>query len=184
MYLNKLKITSTLTICKILILIGGMAWGMTIMFMIFAVMLAFKDPHNMAVYFVACAMALLMLGGISSGLTFPPLILMRRMYRAEKYNRIFEEDTDGMVSYEVFSRLTGFSGKRVRDDIRILTGKNFLRNVTYGWEGAMVIMRPETAGDFISVECPNCGAPVPMRTNGGARCQHCGTYMRSESAGA
>ena len=183
MYLNKLKIASTMAICKMLILIGGIVWFITILFMIFTVILAFEEPDKGYVYFVAGAMALLLFGGIASALTFPPISLMRRMYRAEKYNRIFEEDTDGMVSYEVFSRLTGFSGRRVRDDIRILTGKNILRNITYGWEGAMIIMKSETVGDFISVDCPNCGAQVPMRVNGGARCQHCGTYMRSETAG-
>ena len=184
MYLNKLKMNYTMAVCKVLTVYGGIAWFVTALFITFTFILAFREPGKGDVYFVAGVMSLLLFGGCASALTFIPLSLMRRMYRADKYNSIFEEDTDGMVSYEVFSRLTGYSGKRVRDDIRILTKRNILRNITYGWEGAMVIMRSETEGDFISVDCPNCGASVPMRVNGGARCQHCGTYMRSESAGS
>jgi ribosomal protein S27E len=59
--------------------------------------------------------------------------------------------------------------------------KKIFKNITYGIEGARIIMKAETGGDFINVDCPNCGAVVTMRSNGGARCAHCGTYLRSES---
>ncbi|MCR4791378.1 MAG: hypothetical protein K5871_01370 [Lachnospiraceae bacterium] len=177
MYLNKLKIGSTKAVCTILILIGSVVWFITILFLIFS----FRSLDEGVEYLVAGSMALILFGGVATALTVPPALLIRRMYRAEKYDRIFEEDHDGMVSYEVFSRLTGFSVQKVRSDIRVLTEKNIFRNITYGWEGAMIIMKPETEGDFISVDCPNCGASINMRMNGGARCQHCGTYMRSES---
>ena len=178
MYLNKLKIESTKALCNRLIARGAFFWFFAAMFII--VMITHVVEDRMVALVGGGFMAALT-GGIASALTFPSLLLKGRMYRAEKYNRIFEEDYDGLVPYSAFEKLTGFTGQRVRTDIRVLTEKKILRNVTYGWEGAMVIMMPETEGDFISVDCPHCGAQVRMRVSGGARCAHCGTYLRSES---
>ena len=178
MYLNKLKIASTKVICNIFITIGAFFWFFAAMFVIFMITHVAEDRM---VALAGGGFMTVMAGGLASVFTFPAVLLKGRIYRAEKYNRIFEEDYDGLVPYLAFEKLTGFTGQRVRSDIRVLTDKNILRNVTYGWEGAMVIMKPETEGDFISVDCPHCGAQVQMRVGGGARCVHCGTYLRSES---
>ncbi|MBO6008617.1 MAG: hypothetical protein J6P78_08685 [Lachnospiraceae bacterium] len=178
MYLNKLKIESTKALCNVLIAVGAFFWFLAALFIVFIINYLFVDGM---LAIVGGGFMTLLTGGIASALTFPPVLLKRRMYRAEKYNRIFEEDYDGMVPYSAFEKLTGFTGQRVRTDIRVLTDKNILRNVTYGLECAMVIMMPDTEGDFISVDCPHCGAQVQMRVGGGARCVHCGTYLRSES---
>ena len=178
MYLNKLKIESTKVLCNVLIGISSIFWFLAIMFLIYLFMYLHADG---IVARVCGTISTLVFGGIASALTFPPILLKGKLYRAEKYNRIFEEDYDGMVPYSAFEKLTGYTGQRVRNDIRSLVGRNILRNVTFGWEGAMVIMKPETVGDFINVDCPNCGAQISMRVDGGARCEHCGTYLRSES---
>ena len=178
MYLNKLKIESTKALCNILIGVSSIFWFLMLLFFIYSFTTV---PEYGIMALIAGGICVVFLGGIASILTFPPIILKGRMYRAEKYNRIFEEDYDGMVPYSALEKLTGFTGSKVRNDIRVLVKRNILRNVTFGWQGAMVIMKPETQGDFIHVDCPNCGAPIPMRTGGGARCEHCGTYLRSES---
>ena len=177
MYLNKLKIASSKVLYNILIWSGIFLAFFTVL-CLFA---TFGELYKGRIYLIAGCFMMGLFGSISALLITIPLSAKARLYRAEKYNRIFEEDYDGMVPYSAFMKLTGFSGSRVRNDIRILTEKNILRNITYGYEGAMVIMKPDTEGDFISVDCPNCGAAVSMRVTGGARCEHCGTYLRSSS---
>ncbi len=177
MYLNKLKIASTKFICNFFISLGMSLWFSTLLMVIFALLKAGEDP---VMFLFGGAMVVCFFGGIASAFTFPFAMLKKTIYRAEKYNRIFEEDYDGLVSYETFSRLTGYSELKVKNDISILTRKGIFRNVTFGWQGAMVIMMPETQGDFITVDCPHCGSAISMRVNGGARCEHCGTYLRSE----
>ena len=132
MYLNKLKIASTKVICNIFIAIGAFFWFFAAMFVIFMITHVAEDRM---VALAGGGFMTVMAGGLASVFTFPAVLLKGRIYRAEKYNRIFEEDYDGLVPYSAFEKLTGFTGQRVRSDIRVLTDKNILRNVTYGWEG-------------------------------------------------
>jgi hypothetical protein len=177
MYLNKLKIGSQNIVCNLCLGFAG------IVYFVFLLLFAcsfniIKNIESSAVPFLVLEIIVLM---IALPFTLIPLSVKRRLYRAAKYNRIFEEDYDGMVSYETFSKLTGFSGSMVRNDIRIMTENGIFRNITYGFAGAMVIMKPSTETDFVTVYCPNCGAAVNMRKTGGARCDHCGTYIRTEA---
>lgn len=178
MYLNRLKIESTKVICNTSLVIAGFIY-LIVLICVFAWWSdgTFEDAmYNFAGFLVISILLL-----VAFALTFPALMVKKRFYRAEKYNRIFEEDHDGMVPYTALASLTGIPRAKVTSDIRALVQSHILKNITYGWEGAMIIMKADTAGDFISVDCPNCGAPVSMRVNGGARCVHCGTYLKSDS---
>ncbi|MBO6008140.1 MAG: hypothetical protein J6P78_06215, partial [Lachnospiraceae bacterium] len=94
MYLNKLKIESTKALCNVLIAVGAFFWFLAALFVVF--MIIYLCTVGMLAI-VGGGFMTLLTGGIASALTFPPILLKRRMYRAEKYNRIFEEDYDGMV---------------------------------------------------------------------------------------
>lgn len=177
MYLNRLKIGSIQLIDTVLLWVAGFLYFFDVVGFS-STIFELKDDHEMFV--VGLVMSTIILF-IAVCLTACPIMSKKMLERAEKYNRIFEEDHDGMVSYENFSQLTGFPIQTVRSDIRKMYKKKIFKNITYGFEGAMIIMKADTAGDFINVECPHCGAQVTMRMNGGARCPHCGTYLRSES---
>lgn len=177
MYLNKLKINSETILCNLGLGVAGIFYLLTIIVVSSSFSVIREGRMGIIPFMVIAGFCVL----IALPFTVIPLSFKRRLYRAEKYNRIFEEDYDGMVSYETFSKLTGFSGSTVRDDIRIMTERRIFRNITYGFAGAMVIMQPSARTDFITVYCPHCGAGVSMRKDGGARCDHCGTYIRTEA---
>ncbi len=177
MYLNRLKIESVKFIDNVLLWIAAFF----LLFDLPAFVVTFTqyrgDRGMQIIGFILGVIFFLIPVGIICG----AVSSKRRLVRAEVYNRIFEEDHDGMVSYTNFCKLTGFSASQVRSDISSMYHKKIFKNITYGIEGAMIIMKADTSGDFINVDCPNCGAVVTMRSNGGARCAHCGTYLRSES---
>ena len=176
MYLNRLKIESVKFIDNVLLWVAAFIY----LFDISCFVVTFTQyPGDRGMQIMGFIMSLILFL-IPTGMVCGSISSKRRLARAEIYNRIFEEDHDGMVSYTNFSKLTGFSTSQVRSDICSLYEKKIFKNITYGIEGAMIIMKAETGGDFINVDCPHCGAVVTMRANGGARCVHCGTYLRSE----
>ena len=99
MYLNKLKIASTKVICNIFITIGAFFWFFAAMFVIFMITHVAEDRM---VALAGGGFMTVMAGGLASVFTFPAVLLKGRIYRAEKYNRIFEEDYDGLVPYSAF----------------------------------------------------------------------------------
>ncbi len=173
MYLNRIKMGSLGVLYNVLMGIGGAL----AIFAVISFLTAFEHTELFAVILFMIVVPNLL---IVAGLFGFALFGKKRLYRAEAYNRIFEEDHDGKIPYEVLSSLTGYSLPRVKNDIAAMTRNGTFRNVTYGRTGAMIIMKAETANDFITVYCPTCAGEVKMRVGGGARCSFCGTYFRSE----
>ena len=173
MYINRFKMDSVLAICNLVFAITGFIAVVDILFMMFLLIL---QDMVLFIFFVFLLPIFLILSGIFAIAWFSKM----RLYRADKYNRIFEEDHDGVIPYEALASLTGFNINRVKKDIGSLTGRNIFKNITFDRKGVRIVMKADTETDFITVDCPTCNAPVKMRVGGGARCDHCGTYMRSE----
>lgn len=177
MYLNRLKIESFRAICNVCLAIAAALLfinGIVISIVIGGVFEEFA--YIIVLLILEIPMLLLTLG-----LGAPALDTKSRILRAEKYNRIFEEDHDGIIPYTALASLTGYSLARVKKDVRIMTDRHIFNNIKYDRNGAMIVMKVDTKTDFITVQCTTCGADVVMRANGGARCSHCGTYLRTEN---
>lgn len=173
MYLNRIKMGSLNVLYKALMGVGGVL-------LLFNVICFFTAVEH-SEFFLAIFIMLMVPGGlVIAGLFAFSITGMRRLYRAENYNRIFEEDHDGKVTYEVLSSLTGYSLSKVKKDVAAMSRNGTFKNVTYGRAGAMIVIKADTVSDFITVYCPTCAGEVKMRKDGGARCSFCGTYFRSE----
>lgn len=94
--------------------------------------------------------------------------------RAKRYGPIFEEDHDGIISFERISQMTGCSIPRVKKDIAFLINKGVILNARV--ENENVILG--TSNDYSDVTCPTCGAVNSVRLGSSAKCKHCGSYLR------
>ena len=173
MYLNNLKIETQRMIYNFI-------FGIAIFFLGVAVLLTMMTFVRLEEFALLIPVFIIPLYGAGTGMTIFSQRKKAILMRAQRYNRVFEEDNDGKVSYGKLSTLMGLSEQKVKNDIRWMIDHNFLKNIKYDRKGATVVMKVETSADFITVECPHCGAEVKMRANGGARCSYCGTYMRTE----
>jgi len=179
MYLNKIKIGSLKTLFNILI-VGAGFFYFAVLIIILAILDHLEEADSVS-YVIAVLVTISFFGLIGTGLLVIALRSKKRLYRSEQYNRIFEEDTDGIIPYEALSSLTGYPIAKVRSDISSMVNHHIFRNIRYDRNCATIIMKIDTGADFLTVTCPTCGADIKMRLNGGARCPHCGTYMRSEA---
>lgn len=104
-------------------------------------------------------------------------ILIHRVLKCRIYNSIFEEDHDGVIEYSSIASMIGRPEANVIKDLMWLQKEKFIINVTLTRTAVVVNVLP---GDntFVTVACPTCGAHISIRTNGGGRCEHCGTFMR------
>ena len=103
----------------------------------------------------------------------------RRISRARLYNSLFEEDHDGILTYESIASMLGIPVSRAVSELMWYYEKNILRNLTLGRTAVRVdLMAPNN--EFLTVICPTCGAHVNLRKGGGGRCDHCGTFMRAK----
>lgn len=176
MYLNRLKIASLRAFYNTMICVAAFIY----FFDLLGLVGTLRHISETNVVLAICIIVIPLLC-IATAIVIFTCRSKSRIYRAEKYNRILEEDNDGFIPYEALSSLTGLSLSTVRNDVRFMTERKIFRNVTYDRKGISVIMKVDTSAEFISVQCPTCGAEVRMRINGGARCSHCGTYLRSEA---
>ena len=173
MYLNRIKMGSLGVLYNVLMGIGGVL----AFFDVICLCVCIDHPE---MFFAMLFLIFFPVALIVTGLFTFSLTGKKRLYRAESYNRIFEEDHDGKVTYEVISSLTGYPLAKVKKDIAAMTNNGTFKNITFGRAGAMIVMKAETSADFITVYCPTCAGEVKMRIDGGARCSFCGTYFRSE----
>ena len=94
--------------------------------------------------------------------------------RAKRYAPIFEEDHDGIITFERINEMTGYGLEQVKKDIKWLLDRGFLKNAVYDDE--KVILWNEV--DYIDITCPTCGAVNQVRLGSSDKCSHCGSYLR------
>ena len=173
MYLNNLKIETQRMIYNFI-------FGIAIFFLGFAILMNIMIFTRWDEFWILLPTFVIPIYGATAGMIIFTQRKKAILVRAQRYNRVFEEDHDGIVPYDALATLMGLPVQKAKNDIRWMVEHNFLKNIKFDRKCAMIMMKVETSADFITVECPHCGAEVKMRANGGARCSYCGTYMRTE----
>jgi len=102
------------------------------------------------------------------------IISSKKTLRAQRYGQIFEEDHDGVITFERINEMTGYGIAHVKKDIDWLLKAGYLINAVVDDE--KVILWNET--DFLDIICPTCGAVNQVRFGSSNKCKHCGSYLR------
>lgn len=177
-YLNSVKIASSKVLNGILIAVVSLPTFFNGLFVLFA--LVSEKIDRFAGLIVAAFIFVFFAAGVC--LIVWRSLALYKLSRARIYNSIFEEDHDGIISYESIATMTGLPMPRVIKELMWFTRRDFIRNVTLG-RNAVRVNVLSNEHDFLTVSCPTCGAHVQIRRNGGGRCNHCGTFMRAKGEG-
>ena len=123
------------------------------------------EPHMVV---VAVIVGLIALAELIS------MIWIRKMLeRVTRYEMIFEEDHDGVITFARLSELTGIPEDRIRKD---MTGPQKHRFSNVRIEGDKIILGTED--ELEDIICPTCGATNRVRAGSSDKCNNCGSYLR------
>jgi len=123
------------------------------------------EPHRVV---VAIIVGLIALAELIS------MIWIRKMLeRVTRYEMIFEEDHDGVITFARLHEMTGIPEDRIRKD---MTGPQKHRFSNMRIEGDKIIIGTEE--DFEEIICPTCGAKNTVRAGSSDKCNNCGSYLR------
>ena len=123
------------------------------------------EPHMVV---VAVIVGLIALAELIS------MIWIRKMLeRVTRYEMIFEEDHDGVITFARLHEMTGIPEDRIRKD---MTGPQKHRFSNVRIEGDKIIIGTEE--DFEEIICPTCGAKNTVRAGSSDKCNNCGSYLR------
>ena len=106
--------------------------------------------------------------------TFMIIMLKKRAARGRRYATIFEEDHDGIITYERINEMTGYGVERIKKDIRWLISGSFIHNIIVEDDK----IRLKTEDGIMEVICPTCGGVNRIRSDSSDNCEFCGSYLR------
>ena len=106
--------------------------------------------------------------------TFMIIMLKKRAARGRRYATIFEEDHDGIITYERINEMTGYGVERIKKDIRWLIRGSYIHNVIVEDDK----IRLKTEDGIMEVICPTCGGVNRIRSDSSDNCEFCGSYLR------
>lgn len=176
MYINNAKIAAS----KIM---NSFVIGVTALVTLINLMFFLASFSESALKYGAMAFAVggffLLLTAVGVAIIIWRVLAVRKFTKARIYNSLIEEDHDGIIDYETFASMTGYSLSQVIKEIMWLYRHGYLINITLGRTAVRVDLRSDEK-EFIKVSCPSCGAHITIRKNGGGRCDHCGTFMRAK----
>ncbi len=101
-------------------------------------------------------------------------VVTHRINRAKRYAPIFEEDHDGVMTFERINEMTGYGIPRIKKDIDWLLKSGYLINAVA--DNEKVILWSES--EYLNITCPTCGAQNQVRVGSSNQCKHCGSYLR------
>ena len=101
-------------------------------------------------------------------------LITHRINRAKRYAPIFEEDHDGIITFERINEMTGYGLEKVKKDVTWLLKSGYLINAVTDDE--KVILWSES--EYLDITCPTCGAVNSVRVGSSNKCKHCGSYLR------
>ncbi|MBO4459906.1 MAG: hypothetical protein J5778_04530 [Clostridiales bacterium] len=179
MYLNNAKIGALKTVNIIVLIVVAVPSLFHLFCTVFVFSPQARGMNPLGLLIFASFFFTLFCGGV--GIIIWRVRAMNRLSRARIYNSLFEEDHDGILTYESIASMTGQPVKKVVNDLMFYSNSNILINLTMGRTAVRVdLLSPNN--EFLTVVCPHCGAHVNIRKGGGGRCDHCGTFMRAKEA--
>ena len=174
MYIKSGKLGLFKTVNALIIAIAGISALGNLLFAVF-MLTSEKYAGDNRAYLLVFIVFLLM--SVKIGIIIWRAILIHRVLKCRIYNSIFEEDHDGVIEYSSIASMIGRPEANVIKDLMWLQKEKFIINVTLNRTAVVVNVLPGE-NTFVTVACPTCGAHISIRTNGGGRCEHCGTFMR------
>lgn len=174
MYIKSGKIGIFKTVNALIIAIAGISAFGNLLFTVFV--LASKEFGTDSRAYPVLAFILFLMS-VKIGIIIWRAILIHRVLKCRIYNSIFEEDHDGVIEYSSIASMIGRPEANVIKDLMWLQKEKFIINVALNRTAVVVNVLPGE-NTFVTVACPTCGAHISIRTNGGGRCEHCGTFMR------
>ncbi|SCW55950.1 hypothetical protein SAMN02910456_01855 [Ruminococcaceae bacterium YRB3002] len=175
MYLNNEKMTALKVLDGVIIAVVSLPTLLNVWFLVYLLStgntrswLAFMFASMFFLFFIVAGVLIIVWR----------LLAMRKRSHVRIYNSLFEEDHDGILTYDSIASMTGYPVSKVVSDLIYFQHRNILVNVTLGTNAARVDLTSDNK-EFITVACPECGAHVNIRRSGGGKCDHCGTFMRA-----
>lgn len=172
MYINGPKTAAAKMVNVLIIVVLSILLFFNILFILF---LLFTPDYFLAAFF------LIPFALIGAGLIIWRAGAIRRLGRARYYNSLFEEDHDGILTYESIASMMGLSQDKAIRELLWMSKKGYLTNMTLGRTAVRVDLTVDP-NEFKVLICKTCGSQVRVRRGGGGRCDHCGTFMKDEGA--
>ena len=179
LYLSR-AVMGTAAIKKYLLTILG---ALLTAFFGIGLVLTLTDPsmrENLAVCAVFLVLsALILWRGVQAG---------RHMQLARRYQAIFAEDRDGMLSVEELVSQTGKSGQQIAKELEMLFRRGFFKDCSLQRSplGVRLSGGGKKQAVFLTVTCPHCGAGNRIRAGEQGFCEYCeeeSTAKRRDSGG-
>lgn len=174
MYINTSKIATSKIVNALIIVLCALPLFINVLFLYFLFTVT-TDEQRIAAVILAALFIFFTVSEI--GIIIWRSFALHRISRCRLYNSIFEEDHDGIITYDSIASMKGFKVQAVIRDLMWFVKRHYLINVTLGRTAARVDLLSDEK-EFQTVVCPSCGAHVNIRKNGGGKCEHCGTFMR------
>lgn len=106
---------------------------------------------------------------------------LRNILHAEKMNRFFEEDEDGLVAIADVAKYMNMEQKKCFSFFIDCVGKGILENCMIFQEDPTYILlengRNKIHEKFIVLHCNSCGAPNTLRIGFENSCKYCGAVL-------
>lgn len=173
MYINLAKVATS----KI---INGIIIAATALPALFGVLLICLCIGDSRVFWIAFFILPIVVGQVA--IVIWRIAHISKLSRVALYNSLFEEDHDGIITYESLGSMVGLSTSKATQEFMWMNNKGYLKNITVGRTAARVDVRADKS-EYKLLTCPTCGANVRVRNGGGGRCDHCGTFSRDEVNG-
>ena len=180
MYLNKARMAGSKILNGIVIALFALPAIINIFVLVFAFTELDVRKYGIVVHLMMIGLFFFMLL-FDIGIIIWRVWAIKRLTRARIYNSMFEEDHDGIITYDSIASMTGNSVAGAVKELMWLVNHNYIVNITLGRTAARVDVLPGD-NEFVVLSCPCCGAHVNIRKGGGGKCEHCGTFMREKEA--
>lgn len=128
--------------------------------------------------------------GVCLGVLIPSVLLLvlgirqaRRLDLARRYDSALRALRSGTVPLSSLAEQTGKSEGQVLQELELLFHKGYFPDCSLrqGRDAAVQLPGGEPEHrSFVSVKCPNCGAPNSLPAHSRGRCEYCGSSLAAE----
>ena len=180
MYLNRERVSKTLTIAIVEMVISFLITPGSLLF-VAGTLAAADNGREMAM------VLLFLLPPLIAGIVFFIFSIKRFfLYGAATFcNKVFEGDPDGEVEMDnILSRKGKSRGSAYEQRIEKLIMKDYFRNLTYDKKNRYFELSDKIKNmadykrRFIGINCPGCAAPLKIRKGTTITCEKCGAKVK------
>ena len=176
MYVNKKKISVTLGMIKVKIIV----WGILGSIFLLSLMGSLLDK-NIDKYGAGFRISVIVLVAICALFIVLNVLKRIKIMSAYRISNAFENDSDGVMKISEIANSVHMPVPKLEKYLLWLLNNNYLINCRFDERNQSNIILTDVnsaqTNQFVVMECVSCGARIQARPGQGVKCPSCGTFI-------